>query len=557
MSLGIGIGVRRHRGNSLGSYWTTHYISAMSLLVTGATTKTITATLVGSGFTGVSFEYSADLATWTVKGTSVNGVYNATELTAGTRYYWRARLYKGTNYGAYSSIITDMTLPAAVMDGTTKATYDFTNEAAVIKSGDLASQGIDLIGTNHIVQAGADNLKPTWSKRGLAGDGIAKFIKTATFDYNQAESIYLVIKVIAPPAASGIIVDGGEITDGRGVLWMYMATSTTKYCLYAGLLVSSGIGWTVGTFQIVRYSLNTTLSYLKVGAGGSGYKSVGTKNMDGITLFADPLGANPSNVEIKGGIFREGVQDAEDETAIYNYLIEKYFYSTFNAGDKRAFVPKNYVPGNKVIIYFYGAGEDEDAPVASKLLIPTMEAFMSEGWVVLSCLAGGNNWGNAASITAYYDLITWFKASFINATWTDVNIYAQSMGGLSGLQMFMADTQFTKFIGIYPVCNLANMYLNATYKTQIKTAYGIVDDSEYAAKTAGHDPMLLSGDLLGGRKIELVASEGDLVVNKDANTDLFNTTFGALANITVIESSGTHGDVSNFNLARDVAFLKS
>lgn len=86
------------------SYWKTRFISALSVLTTSDTTQTITATIVGTGYDGVSYEYSTDGINYSVKGTAAGGTYNVTGLTADTLYYWRARLYKETNFGNYSSI---------------------------------------------------------------------------------------------------------------------------------------------------------------------------------------------------------------------------------------------------------------------------------------------------------------------------------------------------------------------------------------------------------------------------------------------------------------------
>jgi hypothetical protein len=109
MSLRIGSGMIRigigRPSISWSSYWTTRYISALSVVTTSDTTQTITATIVGTGFDGVSFEYSIDGGvSWSVKGTTVDGILLAIGLTAGTFYQWRARLYKGSNYSPYSNV---------------------------------------------------------------------------------------------------------------------------------------------------------------------------------------------------------------------------------------------------------------------------------------------------------------------------------------------------------------------------------------------------------------------------------------------------------------------
>ena len=135
-----------------------------------------------------------------------------------------------------------------------------------------------------------------------------------------------------------------------------------------------------------------------------------------------------------------------------------------------------------------------------------------------------------------------------------------SMGGLSGLQLFIQDTQFDKFIGIYPMCNLGYSFTITSplnFKSEIKTAYGFSNDADYSASTAGHDPMLLSSSLLNNRKMLFVASEADTYVNKDNNTDAFITAFSGYADITLETATGNHGDVSHFDADRDIAFLRS
>lgn len=57
----------------------------------------------------------------------------------------------------------------------------------------------------------------------------------------------------------------------------------------------------------------------------------------------------------------------------------------------------------------------------------------------------------------------------------------------------------------------------------IRTAYGLAaDGSDYAAKTAGHDPYLLSAACYATR-LRFIADTSDTNVSKAGNTDLFRT----------------------------------
>lgn len=104
-AIGIGISPVFKKKSGSGGYWTTRYISALSVATTSASTQTVTATIVGTGYDGVSFEYSTDNgATWSAGIIDADGVLSQTGLISNTTYFWRARLYKGTNYGNYSIV---------------------------------------------------------------------------------------------------------------------------------------------------------------------------------------------------------------------------------------------------------------------------------------------------------------------------------------------------------------------------------------------------------------------------------------------------------------------
>ena len=102
--MGIGIYIGNMVGRSSSSYWKPRSIVSLSVLATSDTEQTIIATIVGTGYDGVSYEYSTDGVSYSEKGTAVGDTYNATGLTSGTLYFWRARLYKGSSYSGYSPI---------------------------------------------------------------------------------------------------------------------------------------------------------------------------------------------------------------------------------------------------------------------------------------------------------------------------------------------------------------------------------------------------------------------------------------------------------------------
>ena len=133
-----------HAGVLLSTYWLTRYISALSVTNTSDTTQTVTATIVGSGHDGVSFEYSTDSGVnWSAGITDADGILNQTGLTAGTNYTWRARLYKGTNFGSYSSTVNATPVIGLTNYYAAKANLDAGNSAiyGITFIGDSITQG--------------------------------------------------------------------------------------------------------------------------------------------------------------------------------------------------------------------------------------------------------------------------------------------------------------------------------------------------------------------------------------------------------------------------------
>ena len=511
----------------------------------------------------VSIERSTDNSNFVEISTVADGVqsYTDTGLIAYTIYYYRVRAFIGENYSGYSKVTSDRTLYPAILDlDNTEMWQRFNDMSTITKSAaNLISEWKSKKKTTHLLQAGADNLKPLWFSDGVIFDGVATTgnkLKTNAFTVAQPFTIWIVFKIINY-VANRVIFDGANVA--THMLQQIAPSPGVRVTSGGNSTLNSQL--TIGVFSVARFYFNggSAASRIQIDANAASNESFGTSSLSGFTLGTCGSGASgfESNIKVREVLIRSGNDTAEDIAMIYAYLEKrKSNYTMQSSGTYRMFIPPGYTANNKTILYCHGFNEDQHAPITDTLKMDTINMLLEQGWAVISGLNGGNNWGNQASLDDYYSMLAWARSLY---NFTDVSIFAQSMGGLCGLQLFMTDAQFDKFIGMYPVTNLAWCYNSGgtTFKNSIKTAYGIVDDSEYEAKTAGHDPMLKSGALLAGRKMLIIASEGDLVVSKDSNTDAFITSFGGNANITPVEATGTHGDPSHFNPARDVLFLKS
>ena len=508
-----------------------------------------------TGYTELSWEYSTDDITYSVHGTSSfsTDAYSYTGLSSYTIYYFRVRAVKGAVYSSYTSVKTAITNAPAVIsaanlvawfkyDDTTKFTCYAEDNNTVL--GWLSSAGlIELLQADHL-KAGA------WWPDGVYFNALSRNIKTGSITLNQPTSVYLLIQ--QKTWTNGrFIMDGSA--DATGTL--YQSATTPGLKVHAGTASSQNNNAALNNWVIVRIQFNGANGKFRIDETAEVAGNFGSNNMSKICFNSAGTTANlgTTGLQMKEAIFTNIADGAPKSTEIYSYLVKRKNVRQATSGLNRFFIPSGFTKYSKVILYVHGVDEDEDSFMHSSDKHSTKFKFIAAGFGVIECLASGDNWGNQASLDDYNALITWAKTVI---PFTDLNIYAQSMGGLPGLQLFMTDATINKFIGIYPCCNLANLFTTA-FKADIKTAFGFVDDADYATATAGHDPMLLSGALLGGRKMQLVASPADATVSKAQNTDAYNTAFNSLADITVVVASGAHGDPSHFDGDRDVTFLNS
>lgn len=83
----------------------------------------------------------------------------------------------------------------------------------------------------------------------------------------------------------------------------------------------------------------------------------------------------------------------------------------------------------------------------------------------------------------------------------------------------------------------------------IATAYGITDDSQFESKTAGYDVVNdYDGSVYKDIPMMFWASNSDTMISKAQNTTLFASKVNAAGgNVTVVNSTGDHGDSSNYD----------
>ena len=234
---------------------------------------------------------------------------------------------KGTLTGAtggsvesFSETVTNnITHPLIINDGNTVGWFAYLENITKDGSDRVSAWGDKSGLAHHLLQAGADAIKPTITANGVLFDGTDDFMK-GTFTYNQPEMIYVVVKQVTW-TFNDEFFDGA--TDNTGLFGQIATTPGIK--VYAGSFSGENNNLAVNTFGIVRILFNGATSKLQVNNTSATTGDFGTNNMGGITLATRGSQINLyGNVEYKEIILRKVADTAPNEAAIYAYLAAKY-----------------------------------------------------------------------------------------------------------------------------------------------------------------------------------------------------------------------------------------
>lgn len=242
-------------------------------------------------------------------------------------------------------------------------------------------------------------------------------------------------------------------------------------------------------------------------------------------------------------------------------------HHTISSDEVSVLLPRS-TPGAqtaKVCFYFHGAGDDFLSHITSPAgsnntqtrMASTVAALLDDGWTILACNGGAiaANWGNPASFTALQAALAWLKTIF---TVTEVVCLGQSMGALSSLRAVCQVPGIERWYGIYPVCDLAEIYASGLFVASMRTAYGAANDAAFTANSAGCDPLLFTLSQFNGKRFRMTASASDTIVPKADHADALAARItGNCYSVAVVTHTGDHGDATAFQPSDIIAFFNA
>jgi predicted peptidase len=197
-------------------------------------------------------------------------------------------------------------------------------------------------------------------------------------------------------------------------------------------------------------------------------------------------------------------------------------------------------PTNRLVLYVHGSGSQADV-LEEEQLAPTVQALLKRGFAVAASNGGGeNNWGNAKSVEDSVRLAERIGYKY-------VYVLAQSMGGIGGVEL-IDRLHPVAWAGIFPVCNARNLWEIDNGREQIEAVWGPgpppAKISPVKAKEVKNLPVMM------------FASPEDTSVPIEQNADTCARWMRQRgAKVTLIETTGEHGDPSNFQPNRLSSFF--
>jgi len=316
---------------------------------------------------------------------------------------------------------------------------------------------------------------------------------------------------------------------------------------------------TVGTYTTQYYTITftgdgTTLSAVITNADGSGeYMAKWAQNSNAINnlyVFCSdsraltghgigPLGARKSFSTLPPSA---AVEDRAARTVMWT--------SPNGSTNARIALPPGYdsrVPA-PLVIFCHGSGGSEQSVTGSSGNYQSVAAALNSAGFIVASTTGtpADEWGNQSVLDSIYSMYTYIRDRFALGP---VVMWGGSMGGLAAL-LTVAEGRIPGIVALMlnqPVCNLAYVYANG-FTAGVKAAYGIASDgSDYATKTAGHDPMLKPGTAYRGLPVWVSYSAGDTAVPPAQNaTPFLNLVRPYARSITEYVGTGNHSDPSMF-----------
>lgn len=185
--------------------------------------------------------------------------------------------------------------------------------------------------------------------------------------------------------------------------------------------------------------------------------------------------------------------------------------------------------GGTVVVYLHSAEANplsHHNPWVLARWTNTVRALATNGWIVGAPQYRGDAWGNVTNFQSASNFIVWATNQFAPS---NVVVVSESMGGVAGFQLLTQFPIIKKVYAVSPVCSLSNMWWSSMYSNAISGSYGITGAVNFAAQTAGYDPVLIATNLWTGKKVRVTVTDTDTIVPVGSNINVLSNRVSTFA----------------------------
>jgi pimeloyl-ACP methyl ester carboxylesterase len=197
-------------------------------------------------------------------------------------------------------------------------------------------------------------------------------------------------------------------------------------------------------------------------------------------------------------------------------------------------------PTNRLVLYVHGSGSQADV-LEEEQVQPLVRAFLRRGFAVAASNGGGeDNWGSPKSVEDSVMLAR-------RTGYKHIYILAQSMGGIGGVEL-IDRLHPVAWAGIFPVCNARSLWNINNGRAEMEAVWGPGPPPARISPVKAKD--------VKGLRVMMFASPEDTAVPIAQNAEQCAAWMGRRgAQVTLVETTGEHGDPSNFQPARLSSFF--
>lgn len=341
---------------------------------------------------------------------------------------------------------------------------------------------------NDLIQATVAN-QPTLKTSQVNGHscirtGATGYMDRTTSLFGPFSQPYFMIAV----GKTGVVAGGRTYAAGGGSVTLLQGDSSRKsLTINAGSNIRCGQPLDDSAWHIVAGRYETSgfgyVDGVLVGAG----TAIGANTLSGIGIGGlQGAGTNPLNGDLACVLVYAGRPSKTQLQQIFTYLANRYSITlgtpdtafvyedttSSNGQNVRIFTPSGFaLTSTPLIIWCHPASQTEQASIGNDGYV-LLQACLNEGWPVIGSRMHSNSWGNTNSLDDILDAYNKMAARY---TITKVVLIGASMGALTAA-LAIPDNRIANLKGVITldgVLDLSTLYSNATYTTQIDTAYGI------------------------------------------------------------------------------------